>query len=222
MRRILKQLRKGLRTACVTAALATCWNVGQTAQAEIVEFSGMVSPTENDISHLFLIYGTGYSQTIQNLDSINLGDFSAGQSTPFTVFDSIGGGREFFWFAAGLYGDISSGQYIEGVNGVTLGIDGTEGDLWSSYFSESEEGVFSQLLNDQPGTLGITSGWWEGWNVDYDSYLEVVDMSALYDFSQASDNGQIYIESEVVPEPITILLFGSGGIFVLYSRHRKD
>jgi len=223
VRRILKQLRKGLRTACVTAALATCWNLGQTAQAEIVQFSGMVSPTENDISHLFLIYGTGYSTVADPLSAVSLGDFLAGQTTPFSVLTTAIDNETMWWYAAGLYGDISSGQYIEGTNGVTLGITASEDDLWGSYFySVEEQEVFGHLLNDEPEQLPSFSDNWSGWDSDFGNGLEITDSRTIFDFSQASDNGLIYIESEVVPEPITIFLFASGGIFVLYSRRRKD
>lgn len=232
MRRILKQLRKGLRTACVTAALATCWNVGQPAQAAIVEhavnFSGTVSPTVDDLSHLYLIYGTGYSTIEHPLGAISLGDFLAGQTETFSVFANLWGYetpvKDGLWlYTAGLYGDVSSGQYVEGVNGVVLGINASESDLWETYFpSLDEETAFSDLLNDNPSLLPSFGTSWNGWHSYYECDFEMADTNVLFDFSQASDNGLINIESEVVPEPITIFLFGSGGIFVLYSRRRKD
>ena len=126
-------------------------------------------------------------------------------------------------YTAGLYGDVSSDQYVEGVNGVVLGINASESDLWETYFpSLDEETAFSYLLNDSPSSLPSFGGSWNGWHFFYECDFEMVDTNVLFDFSQASENGQIYIESEVVPESITIFLFVSGGIFVLYSRRRKD
>jgi len=123
MRRILKQLRKGLRAACVTAALATCWNVGQSAQAALeigdpvsVQFSGTVSPTVSDLSHVYLIYGTGTSTYAEyGLNALLLGDYSVGNLNTFSVQGDAVYSGHILWFVAGLYGDISSGHYSEGI-----------------------------------------------------------------------------------------------------------
>lgn len=225
MRRVLKRLRKGIRTACLAAALATCWNVGQPAEAlattVTLEFSGTVSPTVNDLSHLFLIYATGYSSWF-TVDVVKLGDFPAGQSTSFLVWADAEYDPGFRWYAAGLFGDISGGQYVEGLNGVTLAVDGTEGDSWDTYFSISEETLFAHLLSDQPGELRSRWYSWSGWHTAWDQDLAFTDSSILFDFSQASNNGQIYIESQIIPEPITILLFGTGGLIVVQFRRRED
>ncbi len=225
MRKILRRLRKGIKTACLTALLATCWQVGQPAQVsaatETVQFSGTVSPAVNDLSHLFLIYATGVSSWIDDYGAVKLGDFPLGQTTVFSVLSDIPYTWNLYWYTAGLYGDVSSGQYIAGENGVTLGINGTEGDSWSSYFSVSEETVFNYLLNDDVESLPSHWASWNGWHVDYDCWLETAGTSILFDFSQASSNGEIYLESQIVPEPTTIVLLGAGGLFVLYRRRKE-
>jgi len=157
VRRFLKRLRKGIRTACLTAVLATCWQVGQPAQALAttvpVNFSGTVSPTDNDISNLFFIYGTGYSSIGYPLGAVKLGDFLAGETTPFSALAMVSDSATMWWYTAGLYGDISGGGYNESINGVTLGITASEGDSWSTYFSQDEATTFTHLLNDDPGQL---------------------------------------------------------------------
>jgi len=224
MRRFLKRLRKGIRTACLTAVLATCWQVGQPAQALAtivpVRFSGTVSPAENDVSHLFLIYGTGYS-SIGNIWAVKLGDFLVGQTNPFSVTVTTHDAQSLFWFVAGLYGDISSGQYTEGTNGVTAGVYATEGDLWDEHISINEATFFTDLLNDDSGKLASYATWRHPWHVDYLAGLEITASSPLFDFSQASNNGQISFESQIVPEPVTIVLLGTGGLFVLYRRRKE-
>ncbi len=93
MRKFLKQLRKGLRAACVTAALATCWNVGQSVahagydigDPVTIQFSGSISPVENNLSHVFLIYCTGTSSWRSAMNLVEIGDFMAGQTGIFSV-----------------------------------------------------------------------------------------------------------------------------------------
>ncbi len=227
MRRFLKKLRKGIKTACVTATLVTCWSVGQPAQVSAapveIKFSGTVSPTVNDVSHLYLIYGSYMSGGVMDLGSTMLGDFSAGQTTAFSTTGSYyDWPRSIIWCAAGLYGDVSSGQYIEGVNGVTLGIRASEGNSWEYYHPPDEGTVFNYLLN---GTIeNVQPDWWGWWHGDdwWDSEeLEVTETINLCDFSSASSNGSLQVEAVIVPEPITILVLGTGGIFVLRRRQDK-
>jgi hypothetical protein len=229
MRKFLKRLRKGIRTACLTTALATCWGVGQTAQVSAapveVRFSGTVSPVVNNVSHLFIIYSLGSSSIEDPLSAIQLGDFSAGQTTAFSVVTTmdVGSYDNLWWYVAGLYGNTTGGEYSEGVNGITLGIDASEGDSWSSYFSPSEADIFTHLLNDNPGNLPSFNWSWDGWYFSgYSGGIEITGSSTLFDFSVASNNGQINFESEIVPEPITIVLLGTGGFFVLRRRRDND
>ena len=224
MRKILRRLRKGIKTACLTALLATCWQVGRTAPVSAatvtLQFSGTVSPAFNDLSHLFLIYGTGYSSWY-TIDVVKLGDFSAGQSTSFMVFADVEDEPDFRWYTAGLYGDISDGQYVEGLNGVTLGIDGAEGHSWATYFPVPEETVFNLLLNDESGYPIPRPSSWSGWHEEWNENPEISGSSILFDFTTASNNGQISFESQIVPEPVTIVLLGAGGLFVLYRRRKE-
>lgn len=227
MRSFLKQLRKGFKTACLTAALATCWQVGQTAEVMAtpieIQISGAVAPVTNDLSHLYFIYGTGYSSLFGPLDAVLLGDFTAGQTTPFSVTTTINDNETLWWYTASVYGDVSGGTYSEGTNGVTLGINASEGDPWSSYsYSYDEADFFDDILNDIPENLPEYSSIWNGWNGEqYSAGVEIADSSILYDFSTASSNGTITISTEIVPEPTTIVLLGTGGFFTL-RRRKKD
>jgi hypothetical protein len=224
MRRFLKKLRKGLKTACLAAALATCWGIGQTAQAEVtLKVTGSVSPTENDVSNLYLLYGLNYSY-VQAFSVTNLGNFPAGVTSDFSIYMTVealsADDTNIYWEAAGLYGDISSGNYTEGINGVTLGVDGAVGDSWSSHCWYDEGEIFNQILNNGQDYL-LWSHYFYPWY--YDDFQNQYASFAinLFDFSNAAYNGQIQFEVEVVPEPVSILLFGTGGMIVIYLRRRK-
>jgi hypothetical protein len=233
MLRLLRKLRKCFKTACLTATLATCWQIGQAAKADTsppswgdevtFNFSGTVSPTVSNISHLFLIYGTGYSSLDFGPWFIKLGDFPKNESSPFSAQMNATYGESAYWMVAGLYGDVTSGQYHEGTNGVVLGLNGiTEGDPWQ-YWNISESDAFNQLFNDAPGN-GFTpflegnmrNGGWYG-----DGWHEFTDSTNLFDFSNAANNGQLQINTEVVPEPVSIILFGAGGLIVAIRRRNK-
>ena len=230
MRRFFKKLRKNLRIACLAAALTTCWQVGQPASVRAatvpVEFSGTVSPAENDLSHLFLIYGSNYSGINCAAGAIKLGDFPAGQTIAFSVLElelHVLNHNATWWTGVGLYGDISGGQYVPGNNGVTIAFDGSEGDSWDTYFGEDEETIFNYLLNDDIENLPSFQQCFDNiWSGPYHDGWDFTDSKPLFDFSQASANGEIYIESEVVPEPLSIFLFGTGGAILIAFRRRDN
>ncbi len=223
MRRFLKRLKKGIKSACLTAALVTCWQVGQPAPALAVidlKFSGEVSPTVNDVSHLWLIYGSNYTASLYDWQAVKLGDFTAGQTSSFTVFGEVENGFNFKWGVAGLYGDTSGGQYTEGVNGVTLGLpEIDEGETWDSHVFTTIDTMFDYLLNDNGDDLAASHFMYPYYDNDFYSDGTI---SNLFDFSTATANGDMTLEYEIVPEPITIILLGAGGIVVLRRRRDKD
>ncbi len=229
MRKFLKQLRKGLQTACVTAALATCWQIGQPANAsatiETVRFSGIISPTTHDLSHVYLIYGTGYSSIYGDLHSVKLADLMVGgQDNSFSVLADVEDETSLWGYVAALHGNVSGGQYIENTNGVALGIAATEGNSWEQSYSYSmdESTAFGHLLNDNPELLPDFYWGWDGWDWNYGNGIEINESKNLYTFSSASHAGEIHIQSEIVPEPITLLLFGSGGLVILRRKKPKE
>jgi hypothetical protein len=230
MRKFLKKLRKGLKTACLTVALTTCWNIGQTAKADppnwgdevTIRFSGTVSPNTDDLSHLFLLYGTGYSGVEYGFWAVKLGDFPAGQSNSFSVQGTANYHESLFWAVAGLYGDITSNQYTPGVNGVTLGTVAAEGDSWSYHsYWVSEEETFGHLINDDVAQLSSDAGLLSWPHFEWYCGLETSVTADLFDFSQAGKNGQMSLQSVIVPEPVSIVLFGTGGMIVVALRHRN-
>lgn len=230
MRKFLKQLRKGLRTACVTAALATCWNVGQSAHAAYnsgdevtVQFTGTISPTISDLSHVYLIYGTGSSSIYSDIRAISLGDFTITGSESF----SVQGVAEYYdttsWLIAGLYGNLSSGEYTEGVNGVTLTAPYhpiySSRNSWDDFIYTSEAAMFAYLLDNDVTNIygaGYKFNCWQRTGMEMD------DSASLYNFSEITENGMVEIQSEIIPEPVTILLLGSGGIVVLCRRRKEE
>jgi hypothetical protein len=234
MLRFLRKFRKKFKTACLTAALTTCWQVGQAAKADVsplynwgdevtFKLTGTVSPSTRSLSHMFLIYGTGTSGGIYfPLGFINLGSFEANKDTSFSALEDTPYGDFMWWYTAGLYGDTSSGQYIEGTNGVTLGIWASEGDSWDSRVPVAEATAFAYLLNDTPENLPTWQDWNQGWHIDEPAYMVFNTSSDLFDFSQAAKNGQIEFKLEVVPEPISIVLFGTGGMIVVTLRRRRN
>ncbi len=235
MLKFLRKFRKKFRTACLTAALATCWQVGQAANAEIsypswgdevaFKFTGTVSPSTNSLSHMFLIYGTGSSGTIDfPLGFIDLGSFEKEQVTSFSALGDAHYAEFVWWFTAGLYGDTSSGQYIPGTNGVTLGILASVGDSWDfrTPIVDAETTAFACLLNNTPENLTISDYWEQGWHIDEPAYMVLNASSDLYDFSTAVKNGQMEFTLEIIPEPVSIVLFGTGGMIVVALRRRNQ
>ena len=226
MRKFLKQLRKGLRAACVTAALATCWNVGQSVahagydigDPVTIQFSGSISPVENNLSHVFLIYCTGTSSWRSAMNLVEIGDFMAGQTGIFSVTGQAVYNYELYCLVAGVYGDISGGEYIEGVNGVTFSESGSW--IWSSV-GVTEETMFDYLVNDNEAALmGLAHD--QYYSYEYFWQLEQTRTCDLYDFSGPVANGSAQITTTIVPEPITILLFGSGGAIVLCRKRKSE
>jgi hypothetical protein len=230
MLKFLRRFRKKFKTACLTAALVTCWQVGQPAKADThqygdpvtIKFTGTISPSVQSLSHVFLIFGTGYSSFDYGPWFIKLGDASIGGGKSFSEEKDIIYGESVYWAFAGLYGDTSSGTYIEGVNGVVLGTKSKQGDSWGWYNSPSESDAFNQLLNDAPGAGfvdilndDIRNGGW----IDY-GWTGFSDSSVLWNFSNASSNGQVEMKVEIVPEPVSIVLFGTGGLIVAALRRR--
>jgi len=232
MRKFLKQLRKGLRTACVTAALATCWNVGQsvahagyTSGEEVrLQFTGTVSPAENDLSHVFLIFCTGASSWQSDYQAVELGSFEVSHEGTFSFeADAIYQEYELYCVVAGLYGDLSSGQYVEGVNGVTLNArynsQNPNYDSWNNFVFCSESQLFDYLLNGD--MTNLANGIWSFYRFGSGA-MEGTISGDLYDFSDPTLNGTYEINSEIIPEPITIMLLGSGGMFVLCRRRKNE
>lgn len=246
MRRILKQLRKGIRAACVTAAVATCWNVGEpVAHANpgwgdqvTIQVSGTVKPAEKDLSHVFLIFCTGASSWQSDYQAVHLGDFDAGQSGAFSIQANAKYDPVSYWIIAGLYGDISGGQYVEGTNGVTLNAMYDSGDVWSddwadffkriyqpdigdAVLSRSQSDMFTYLLNGDIAKL-TEEVYWDYKYMTNSSDLEFTMTAALYNFSVPTQNGTVEITSTVIPEPTTVLLLGAGGVVALVLKRRRN
>ncbi len=241
MRKFFKRLRKGLQVTCISVTMITCWSAGQSAQAAIspqkssasnqkmIHFSGLVAPTENDISHLYLLYGTAGSGSLDYGPYIvYLGEtFAEDEVTSYSAYtEEIPSNYHNYskaWMVVGLYGDISSDQYdgLGHTNGVTVSLNSSYADTsWSHIFGlPDEETIFDSILNGETESLlawAASVGKWASMSVD-------VDYNNMYDFSTAAYNGEIEIHADIVfvPEPLTVFLVGAGGV-IAWRRKRGD
>lgn len=219
-----KRVRKQLKTACITAALVTSWQAGEQAKANYtygdnvtLRFSGIVSPSNSNVQHLKLLYGTGYS-SCEQFRTIDLGDFGAGQPTTFSVTTQATMNTSLFWYVFGTYGDISSGQYISGLNGVTLVSQISETLPWSEISNTPETEAFGAIL---AGTYK-NSFWEHDMYCEFFTDLSFTTTGDIISYSQPVNNGQFTLTSQVIPEPFTILLLGTGGVFLLRRRDNKS
>ena len=219
MRKFLRMLRKGFKTACLTTALVTCWNIGHATPAiaapaygeEVtMKFSGTISPTANDLSNVYLIYCTGTSSSRTDMNAIALGDFTAGQTGAFSVTGQALFNQTAYCLVAGVYGDDV---------GVTLNINGPTW-IWDS-LGVTEETMLNYLINDDMLALEgmLHNGYY---NYTYFSYLEGTRSINLYDYSSPSANGTGEITTEIIPEPASLLLFGTGGYIISRFQRRNE
>lgn len=229
MSNLSKTIRKSLKPACLTATLATCWQAGQVAKADIIwpptgspitiQFQGTVSPSTESLSHMFLIYSTGTSSSmLYPLNILSLGNFAAGQNTSFSIAGDGYCDGSIWWYTAALYGDTSSGQYTEGVNGVTLCLWDSAGDPWDLRVPIPEATAFSYLLNDTPENLPAWQSWDQRWLI---SGFGSSDTWPLLNFSNASPNGELQMNIEFVPEPTDILWLATGAMILAALRRRS-
>jgi len=230
MRKFLRRLKKGFKTACLTTALVTCWNIGHSTPVNAalnfgdpitMKFSGTVSPATNDISNLYLIlvYGSGSSSIGRHFSAVKLGDFTANQTTAFTVYDDTIYRYSLYWATAGLYGDTSGGQYNANINGVTIAKPGIDpGESWDSHMFTNINTMFDYLLNDNEAQLAQYHCKYFYYDDDYD-YTSSGETVPLYDFSTATANGEMFIQYEIVPEPTSLVLFAAG--VYIFSRYRR-
>lgn len=231
MPNLSKTLRRNLKPACLTATLVTCWQVGQVALAQptgpnlgdpiTIQFDGTVSPSTASLSHMYLVYGTGSSgEMLFPLNVVSLGDFGAGQGTPFSVTGEAYYADFVWWYVAALYGDASSGQYLEGVNGVTLSIWAPEGDSWDSLVSIPEATAFNYIWNGAPQNLPPWNGIYD-WNLREFGNDGNHALATLSDFSNAAPNGEIRFDFQMVPEPAGLLWLGTGAAALAALRRRN-
>ena len=82
--------------------------------------------------------------------------------------------------------------------------------------------MFDHLINDNETQLSNDAYDIRGAFNAVTSYLETSQTIDLFNYSPASNNGQMSFQSTVVPEPISIVLFGTGGLIVVVLRRRNE
>jgi hypothetical protein len=88
--------------------------------------------------------------------------------------------------------------------------------------------MFNNILSDDVDALTTYSHPYQYkgscWQYEEFSYPDknLTDSATLWDFSQAVNNGQIQLEAEIVPEPVTMVLFSGGWVFMVASRRKKQ
>jgi len=82
--------------------------------------------------------------------------------------------------------------------------------------------MFNYLLNNDVSNLSIEQYDSDLYGYDYADFDSINVERDLYSFSEISENGRVNISFEIVPEPMTVLLFGSGGLVVLRRRRKES
>ncbi len=217
-----------LKTACAAAAVATCWGVGQQAQAVPVEMSPAsitLTPT-TAISDLYFLYGVGYSGTTGY--AIELDDAVIGENTYNVMLDVdefVRDSGEFFYTVIGVYSDPSNPDAGErsGVS-ITLSEDNAEtritnSETFEDYFGVdfTEADIQTALENDTVSTL-----------IDFFVYhlptafvdLNFANSGTQVNFSEADFGGSVSLLPSI-PEPTTAMLLCTGaGVLALGRRKR--
>ncbi len=228
--------KKGLKAACMAAGLATAWGGGEAeaasnkpfgAVAETYRVSGTITPSRE----LRSVYVATYFRNGSSERSIlhPIGVVVPGQQT--TVFQFDVHLWEGFLDEPGIsQGYTVYGLYDDASNGVTVGLDQTNGQTavnnsltWPQYFGTlsyipTENQVAGWLRNgdsELTWLLGLGINGYEHFSVG-DEFGQALK---LVDFSGAVDNGSAFAEIAITPEPMTFLLVGPG--LAVFLRPRR-
>ncbi len=220
-------LNKNLKAACAATAVATCWGVGQQAQALVViepmGISGTISPTTKGLTHVYLFYASNASGFMQNFA---LPDAPAGVTTSYFVNAALTGSPETYTIM-GVY-DKTAGLIsisLGGINAIGNSFDAT---FDSPGFDFTEATIASALISGNLGqgndagspaqlaqTLSFNQNGYGTFNVTTPKTGEV---STLISFSDGALDGSAFA---AVPEPGAAGLVGLGGLVLLFRRRGK-
>ena len=228
------QSKNVIKSACASAVVATCWGIGQQAEAQLVigfedNFLLEVS-SSTGISDLVLIYGNASSGFISTNDLFfePLPDITSGSlsqtvflSGPFIIDDLFQAApEELVYTIIGNYSDPTNLDPNE-QSGVGIGIGSFQniiGDEFSEVFSSfTETEIIDALVNENFTTLG-------NFFVDaHDDGLVIFndfqDSGALINFSQANTVGSVSLSP--IPEPGSLALLIAGGLLAVSRRKRS-
>lgn len=225
-----------LKSTCAAAAVATCWGVGQQAEAgisiaDIIEDNFLLEVSSStNITDLVLIYGNAASGSISTNDLFfeSLPDITTG-SLSQTVFlngsffiDGLlqASPDELVYTIIGNYSDPTNPD-IDEQSGVGIGIgffEGIIGDEFSDVFPTfAETDIIDALATDNFETLG--DFFVEAHDNNLVIFNDDQDSGALINFSQANNVGTVSLSP--VPEPGSVALLIAGGLLTASRRKRS-
>ena len=225
-----------LKSTCAAAAVATCWGVGQQAEAgisiaDIIEDNFLLEVSSStNITDLVLIYGNAASGSISTNDLFfeSLPDITTG-SLSETVFlngsffiDGLfqASPDELVYTIIGNYSDPTNPD-IDEQSGVGIGIgsfEGIIGDEFSDVFPTfAETDIIDALATDNFETLG--DFFVEAHDNNLVIFNDDQDSGALINFSQANNVGTVSLSP--VPEPGSVALLIAGGLLTASRRKRS-
>ncbi len=224
-----------LKSTCAAAAVATCWGVGQQAEAEFISIAIednflLEVSSSTDITDLVLIYGNASSGFISTSDLFfeSLPDITTG-SLSQTVFlegplliDGFlqASPDELVYTIIGNYSDPTNPD-IDEQSGVGIGIgffEGIIGDEFSDVFPTfAETDIIDALATDNFETLG--DFFVEAHDNNLVIFNDDQDSGALINFSQANNVGTVSLSP--VPEPGSVALLIAGGLLTASRRKRS-
>ena len=224
-----------IKSVCASAVVATCWGIGQQAEAEVISigiednFLLEVS-SSTDISDLVLIYGNASSGVISTSDLFfePLPDITSGSLSQTVFLDGpllIDGffqasPDELVYTIIGNYSDPTNPDTNE-QSGVGIGIgsiEGIIGDEFSDVFPDfAETDIIEALEDDNFEILG--NFFVEAHDDNLVIFNDFLDSGALINFSQANNVGTVSLSP--VPEPGSVALLIAGGLLAASRRKRS-
>lgn len=225
---------KGLRSACAVAAVATCWGVGQQANAGVPAGTDVMTTltTTTPVSNLYLLYRLNSSGFQVYADAVALPDANIGANV-FSVnlqFASAGdlNNSEFSYTLAGIYSDPTNPEPGE-QRGVSITLEQAyAGDPilmdglaftasgpaeFDDVFTFSESGLITALQN---GDITFLSGLLSNSSFDISyGFPRTYELTSQINFSTADFAGTATL---AIPEPASLGALGLAGLLLRRRR----
>jgi len=223
------RFRRGLKAACLGAALATAWS-GTPAQAAPYRVSGYVEPV-TPLTHVHvaaMYYESGTSDTYWAVHEL-AGPVPGGRQTGFSfIIEDRPGWVDIHivdrYYVLAIDDDVNDGVTVN-MPSATAAAAISASLTWDQHFTPTQpwlptESELADALRSTAGT-GMT-GFCEYYGRYYSKIGELFgQQSTLVSFSAAADNGIAYAEVVEIPEPGTVILVIVGAAFVTGYRRRR-